>query len=97
MAHLSNLPDQANQERLRILAADNTSMSTQLLVEALAKNAQFHVIEAPSAEAEILGLVRSERPDVLLIAGEFSNSSATFVPNCPPRAWWYCSTTPNPS
>ena len=67
MAHLSNLPNQANQERLRILAADSTSMSTQLLVEALAKNAQFHVIEAPSSGAEILGLVRSERPDVLLI------------------------------
>jgi len=67
MAHLSNLPNQANQERLRILAADNTSMSTQLLVEVLAKNAQFHVIEAPSAEAEILALVKSERPDVLLI------------------------------
>jgi len=67
MAHLTNLPTHAHQDRLRILAADNTSMSTQLLVEALAKNAQFHVMEAPPAEAEVLALVRRERPDVLLI------------------------------
>ena len=38
----------------------NTYMSTELLVEALAKNAQFHVIEAP---AEILALVRRDRPE----------------------------------
>jgi len=75
MAHLTNLPTPANQERLRILAADNTSMSTQLLVEALAKNAQFQVIEAPSAEAEILPLVRSERPDVLLIGTRLGHDS----------------------
>jgi two-component system, NarL family, nitrate/nitrite response regulator NarL len=73
MAHLSNLPNQADPARLRILAADNTSMSTQLLVEALARNAQFHVIEAPSAEAEILPLVRRERPDVLLIGARLGH------------------------
>lgn len=73
MAHLSNLPNLTNPDRLRILAADNTSMSTQLLVEALSKNAQFQVIEAPSIEAEILPLVMSERPHVLLIGSRLGH------------------------
>jgi len=78
MARLTNQPNQPSQaspERLRILAADSTSMSTQLLVEALAKNAQFHVLEAPFAEAEILALVRSEHPDVLLIGTRLGHYS----------------------
>ena len=70
MAHLTNLLSPAPQDRLRVLAADSNSMSTQLLVEALARNAQFQVVEAPAAESEILPLVRRERPDVLLISSK---------------------------
>jgi len=76
MAHLPNLP---NQDRLRVLAADSTSMSTQLLVEALARNAQFQVIEGPSSESEILPLVKLERPNVALICSKLGeNSQAAF-------------------
>src|ERR1700732_909448 len=53
MAHLNAFP---NQDRLRILAADSTSMSTQLLVEALARDPQFQMIESPSSAAGILEL-----------------------------------------
>ena len=76
MAHLPNLP---NQDQLRVLAADSSSMSTQLLVEALARNAQFHVIEAPSSESEILPLVKREHPDVALISSKLGeNGQAAF-------------------
>lgn len=49
---------------------DSTSMSTQLLVDALARNAQFHVIEAPSVEADIALLVKRENPDVALLSAK---------------------------
>ena len=64
MAYSSNLPV---NDRLRVLAADSSSMSTQLLVEALTKHPHFHVIEGPSAEAEILASIKRENPDVVLI------------------------------
>jgi two-component system nitrate/nitrite response regulator NarL len=70
MDHLTN----PLGERLRILAADSTSMSTQLLVEALAKNPQFQLIEAPSAEPEILALVKREKPHVTLISARFGQN-----------------------
>lgn len=65
MTHFSKLPD---ADRIRVLAADSTAMNTQLLVEGLGRNAQFEMIEAALAEAEILPLVRSERPQVALIS-----------------------------
>jgi len=80
MAHLTNLPNQPNQppqDRLRVLAADSTSMSTQLLVEALGRNAQFQVVEAPSSNAEILAMVKSERPDVALICSRLGENRQT--------------------
>jgi DNA-binding NarL/FixJ family response regulator len=67
MAHLTNLP---HHDRVRVLAVDNTAMSTQLLVDALSRNAQFHVIEAPSNEAEIVPLVKAENPDVALLSAK---------------------------
>ncbi len=75
MAHLTNLPDQPGPDKLRVLAADSTSMSTQLLAEALARNAQFQVIEAPSSESEILAMVKRERPDVALICSKLGENS----------------------
>jgi len=75
MAHLTNLPNQPNPNKLRVLAADSTSMSTQLLVEALSRNAQFHVIEAPSSELGIIPLVKRERPDVVLISSKLGENS----------------------
>lgn len=67
MAYSTNVPD---SDQLRVLAADSNSMSTQLLVEALARNHQFHVIEGPPAESEILPLIKRENPDVTLIGAK---------------------------
>ena len=71
MGQFANLP---NDSRLRILAADSNAMSTQLLVEALGRNPQFLVIEAPPVEAEILALVKSENPQVVLLCAKFSQN-----------------------
>ncbi len=58
------------QERLRVLAADSTSMSTQLLVEALAREAQFQMIESAPTASAILALVKRENPQVAVISAK---------------------------
>lgn len=67
MAHSTNLP---HHEKVRVLAVDSTSMSTQLLVDALARNTQFQVIEAPPDEADLVTLVKRESPDVALLSAK---------------------------
>ena len=67
MAHLTTFP---RQDRLRVLAADSTSLATQLLVEALARDAQFHMIESPSSAAAILDLTKREKPQVMVISAK---------------------------
>lgn len=85
MAHLTALPNQdrpndrahhsrPNPERLRVLAADSTSMSTQLLVEALARDVQFVMLEAPSNGPAILGAVKREKPPVAIISAQLDES-----------------------
>jgi DNA-binding NarL/FixJ family response regulator len=63
MAHSTVLPN-----RLRVLAADTTSMSTQLLVEALARDPQFQMIEAPAGATAIVPLLRREKPHVAVVS-----------------------------
>jgi two-component system, NarL family, nitrate/nitrite response regulator NarL len=65
MAHLGPLPD---QDRLRVLAADSNSMSTQLLVEALARDSQFHMIECASDGTAVLHLLKREKPHVVVVS-----------------------------
>jgi two-component system, NarL family, nitrate/nitrite response regulator NarL len=67
MAHLMALP---KPDRLRVLAADSTAMGTQLLVEALARDAQFDMIESPSNKTAILNLVQREKPQVVVISAK---------------------------
>jgi DNA-binding NarL/FixJ family response regulator len=77
MAQLSSFP---LQDRIRVFAADNTSMNTQLLVEALGRDAQFAVSTTPSASAEILSAIKRERPQIALIsAKQGSDSRAGFL------------------
>jgi DNA-binding NarL/FixJ family response regulator len=58
------------QDPLRVLAADSTSMSTQLLVEALAREASFKMIESAPTPAGILTLVMGEKPHVAVISAK---------------------------
>jgi two-component system nitrate/nitrite response regulator NarL len=73
MAHLTTFP---KQDRLRVLAVDSTSMSTQLLVEALARDAQFQMIESPSNAAAILDSTNREKPHVVVISAKLGEDHA---------------------
>jgi two-component system nitrate/nitrite response regulator NarL len=65
-------------EKLRVLAADSTSMGTQLLVEALARNEQFHVFEAASNEPAILQVVEREKPHIALLSSKVGQDGQAF-------------------
>jgi|SRR5271168_1676983 len=65
MAQLTSFPQ---QNTVRVLAADSTSMNTQLLVEALARNGQFVMTGSASKPAEILAWTRREHPHIALIS-----------------------------
>src|SRR5271166_7089348 len=71
MSHLTTFP---RQDRLRVLAVDSISMSTQLLVEALARDAQFQMIESPSDAAAILKMVQREKPQVVVISAKLGEA-----------------------
>jgi DNA-binding NarL/FixJ family response regulator len=77
MAHLPNLSSLPNPDRLRVLAADSTPMSTQLLVDALARDGQFHMIESPCTEERVLSLIKSERPHVVLISARLGENGGS--------------------
>jgi two-component system nitrate/nitrite response regulator NarL len=77
MAQLTNFP---LQNKIRVLAADNTSMNTQLLVDALAREGQFHVAGSASKPADILARAKKELPHVALIsARQGDNGEAGFA------------------
>ncbi len=93
MAHLTALPNAslpntgvstrapnsvAHKDQFRVLAADSNSMNTQLLVEALARDAQFQMIEAPSNGASILQLAKREKPQIVVLSAKLGESGASF-------------------
>jgi len=76
MAQLTSFP---LQDRIRVFAADNTSMNTQLLVEALGRDSQFQMTAQASRESDVLSTVKRERVHVALIsARQGSDSRAGF-------------------
>jgi len=50
-----------------VLAADSNSMSTQLLVEAMARERQFDMIESPPNRSAILQLLKQEEPQIIVM------------------------------
>src|ERR1035437_1349671 len=72
MAHMTTLP---NQLRPRVLAADSTSMTTQLLVDALGRDTQFQMIESPSNTPALLALVKKEKPQIAVISAKLGEPS----------------------
>ena len=76
MAPLTPFPQ---QNTIRVLAADSTSMNTQMLVEALARDGQFTMAGSPPKPAEILSQTRREHPHIALIsARQEDNGTAGF-------------------
>lgn len=72
MAYLAPL---SNQDRLRVLAADSTSMNTQLLVEALARDRQFDMIESAPEKSALLNLLKREQPHVVVVAAKLTGDN----------------------
>jgi DNA-binding NarL/FixJ family response regulator len=74
----SSTPFPQNPERIRVLAADSTRMSSQLLAQALAQNTQFHVTGIEPRPASILAAVADEKPNVVLMSSVLEESSTGF-------------------
>lgn len=70
---MAHLPAISNHVRLRVLAFDNTAMTTQLLVDALGRDTQFQMIESPSEVANILPLIKKEKPEIVLISANLGD------------------------
>jgi two-component system nitrate/nitrite response regulator NarL len=75
MAQITALP---NQDRIHVLAADSTSMSTQLLVDALARDSQLQMIESPSNSTAILNLIKRDRPQIAVISARLGETTGAF-------------------
>lgn len=63
----------ANEARLRVLAADTTSMTTQLLVDALGRSGKFEMIESPSDFQALLPLIKKEKPAVAVLSAQLED------------------------
>ncbi len=75
MAPLTSFP---SQNTIRVLAADSTSMNTQMLVEALARDGQFTMAGSASKPAEILAQTRREHPHIALISARLGDNGTGF-------------------
>ena len=67
-----------NSEKIRVLAADSTRMSSHLLAQALAQDSQFHVTGIEPKPASILTAIADERPHVVLMSSTLEESIAGF-------------------
>ena len=65
-------------QRIRVLAADSTRMSSQLLAQALAQNTQFHVTGIEPKPASILAAVADGKPNVVLMSSVLDESATGF-------------------
>ena len=62
-------------EKIRVLAADSTRMSSQLLAEALAQDRQFEVTGIEPKGSSILEAVAQKKPHVVLVSSALEESS----------------------
>jgi len=72
MAQLTSFP---LSDRIRVLAADNTAMNTQLLVDALSRDGQFAMSAPACIGNEIVAMAKREHPHVALISARQGNDS----------------------
>lgn len=73
--HLTLAAD--NSERIRVLAADSTRMSSQLLVDALAQEHRFEVAGMEPKPSSILEAIARQKPHIVLVSSTLEGS-ATF-------------------
>lgn len=66
----------AMTERIRVLAADSTRMSSQLLAESLAQDGQFEVTGIEPKGSAILDAVAHKKPHVVLVSSTLEESAS---------------------
>jgi DNA-binding NarL/FixJ family response regulator len=71
--HLTLSPE--NAEKIRVLAADSTRMSSQLLAEALAQDRQFAVTGIEPKPSSILEAIAKQKPHVVLVSSALEGSA----------------------
>ncbi len=64
-----------NGEKIRVLAADSTRMSSQLLAESLSQDRQFDVTGIEPRGSYILDAVAQKKPHVVLVSSTLENSA----------------------
>lgn len=75
MAHPA-VPLSENMDRIRVLAAESTWMSSQLLAEALAQDCRLEVIGVEPKQPSILAAVAKRRPHVILLSSALEDSAS---------------------
>jgi len=69
------IPSLENIERIRVLAADSSRMSSQLLAEALAQDRQFEVTGIEPKQSSILDAIAQKMPHVVLVSSALEEST----------------------
>ena len=69
------IPAPGTGEKIRVLAADSTRMSSQLLAEALAQDRQFEVTGIEPKGSSILEAVAQKKPHVVLVSSALEESA----------------------
>jgi two-component system, NarL family, nitrate/nitrite response regulator NarL len=69
------IPVPGTAEKIRVLAADSTRMSSQLLAESLSQDRQFDVTGIEPKELSILQAIALKRPHVLLVSSNLEEST----------------------
>jgi DNA-binding NarL/FixJ family response regulator len=64
-----------NSEKIKVLAADSTRMSSQLLAESLAQDRRFEVTGIEPKRSSILEAVLGKKPHVLLVSSTLEDSA----------------------
>ena len=67
--------EKPSPEKIKILAADSTRMSSQLLAEALAQDRQFEVTGIEPNETAIMQAVAQKKPHVVLVSSNLEDSA----------------------
>jgi two-component system nitrate/nitrite response regulator NarL len=66
---------QENSKKIRVLAADSTRMSSQLLADALAQDSRFEVRGIEPKRISILEAVAQQMPDIVLVSSVLEGSA----------------------
>ena len=69
------IPVPETAEKIRVLAADSTRMSSQLLAETLAQDRQFEVTGTEPKGSSILEAVAQKKPHVVLVSAALEGSA----------------------